>query len=214
MVQTIQARDLTLYDLKAKFGLKLADSVQFFREWLDDLPELTDLERQYLDRVKANYLHLAERPMLESIVKMVVLSPLLDLAGFYRPPFRVNAETSIQISAEDEGEIVRGQIDVLVVQDRLWVLAIESKGTKFSVREAIPQALAYMLASPNTDNPTFGLATNGDQFIFIKLLKQDTLLYALSDDFSLLRRENELYGILSVLKRLGKLLITNHSASY
>ena len=151
--------------------------------------------------------------MLESIVKMVVLSPLLDLAGFYRPPFRVNAETSIQISAEDEGEIVRGQIDVLVVQNRLWVLAVESKGTKFSVREAIPQALAYMLASPNADHPTFGLATNGDQFIFIKLLKQDTPLYALSDDFSLLRRENELYGVLSVLKRLGKLLTTNHSVS-
>lgn len=214
MVQTIQAKDLTLYDVEKKFGLTATNDIQFFREWLDDLPRLTDLEKQSLDRVKANYLYLSKYPMLEDIVKMVVLSPLLDLVGFYRPPFRVTAEIPVQISAEDEGEIVRGRIDILVIQEQFWVLAIESKGTKFSVREAIPQALAYMLASPNSDKPTFGLATNGDQFIFIKLLKQDTPLYALSDDFSLLRRENELYGVLSVLKRLGKLLTTDRLASY
>lgn len=213
MVQAIQAKDLTLYDVEKKFSLKAADDVQFFREWLDDLPELTDLGKQSLDRVKANYRHLSKYPMLEDIVKMVVLSPLLDLAGFYCSPFRITAEVPVQISGEDEGEIVRGRIDVLVIQEQFWMLAVESKGTKFSVTEAIPQALAYMLASPNADQPTFGLVTNGNQFIFIKLLKQDMPLYALSDDFSLLRHENELYGVLRVLKRIGKLLATNHSAS-
>lgn len=204
MAQTIQARNLTLHDVKVKFDLRLASDDQFFREWRDELP-LTDLEKRSLDQVKADYLYLAEYPMLESIVKMVVLSPLLALAGFYRPPFRVTAETPVEISAEDEGEIVQGRIDVLVLQNQLWVLVIEAKKSQFSLEPAIPQALAYMMANPNLDRPAFGFVTNGSNFIFIKLTKQDTPQYALSDEFTL-RRENDLYNVLSVLKRLGALL--------
>jgi len=104
MVQTIPAKDLTLYDVKVKFGLKLSEDDQFFRQWIDDLPEITDLEKRSLDQVKAGYLHLSEYPMPDSLFKMVVLSPLLALAGFYRPPFRVTAEAPLQIAAEDEAQ--------------------------------------------------------------------------------------------------------------
>ena len=47
---------------------------------------------------------------------MVVLSPLLSLAVFFRPPFHFKAEALVRIAAKDEGEIVRGKIDVLVLQ--------------------------------------------------------------------------------------------------
>jgi len=206
MVQVTQAKDLTLHDVKAKFGIRLADDDHFFREWVDDLPELTDLEMRSLDRVKTDYLYLAEYPMLESIVKMVVLSPLLALAGFYCPPFRVTAEASVQIAAEDEGEIVQGRIDVLVLQEQLWVLVIESKRGSFSLEPGIPQALAYMMANPHPEKPAFGLVTNGSNFIFMKLTKQDTPQYALSEEFTL-RRGNDLYNVLRVLKRLAALFI-------
>ena len=205
MVQTIQARNLTLHDVKAKFGLRLASDHQFFREWIDDLPEITELEKRSLDQVKADFLYLAEYPMPESIVKMVVLSPMLALAGFYRPPFRVTAELPIEISAEDEGEIVQGRVDVLVLQQQLWVIVIEAKKSQFSLEPGIPQALAYMMAKPNREKPAFGMVTNGSNFILIKLTKQDTPLYALSDEFTL-RRGNDLYSVLSILKRLGALL--------
>ncbi|BAY92138.1 MULTISPECIES: hypothetical protein [unclassified Tolypothrix] len=46
---------------------------------------------------------------------MVVLSPLLDLAGFYREPFLLATEESIEIAIEDKDEIVRERIDVLVI---------------------------------------------------------------------------------------------------
>lgn len=208
MVQTIQAQNISLYDLKAKFDLHLAEDDQFFPEWMDDLPQLTNLEKQSLDRVKSNYLNLTHRrPMLENLVQMVVLSPLLDLAGFYQPPFEIEAETPVQISAEDEeGEIVQGRIDVLVLRNQLWILVVESKRTSFSSELARPQALAYMLANPDSEKPTFGLVTNGFNFIFIKLVKQGTPQYALSNQFSLVNRGNDLYGVLSVLKRLGQLL--------
>lgn len=207
MVQTIQAEALNLYDVKTKFGLELVEDDQFFREWSDRLPELTEMERRQLDRVKASYSNLDQhRPMLEDAVKMVVLAPLLDLAGFYLSPFRIETEEPVQITAEDNGVVVRGRIDVLVVHHQLWVLAIESKSTKFSITQAIPQALTYMMGSPNADRPTFGLVTNGVQFIFIKLLKQNAPQYALSDEFTLLRRKNDLYGVLSVLKQLSELI--------
>jgi hypothetical protein len=207
MAQVIQAQNINLIDLKEKFGLKLSDDRQFFTEWLEHLPEIADLEKQYLDRVKVNYLNLVEhRPISEEMVKMVVLSPLLDLASFYRPPFYVETETSVEISAEDEGEIVKGRIDVLVLNQQFWLLGIESKQAGFSLITAIPQALAYMLSNPDLERPIFGLVTNGSNFIFLKLIKQDTPYYALSDEFTLLKRENELYRILKILKNIGQVL--------
>jgi hypothetical protein len=206
MVQTIPATNISLYDLKTKFGLQRVDDDQFFREWVDDLPQLTDLEKQQLDRVKASYFNLVERPMLESTVKMVVLSPLLDMANFYLSPFSITAEEEVQISVEDDGTIVRGRIDVLIIQNQLWILVIESKRAGFSLEEVIPQALAYMLANPDASKPTFGLVTNGSHFIFIKLSKQDTPQYALSYEFSLRRPGNELYNVLSILKRFAQFL--------
>jgi hypothetical protein len=87
MVQTLAAREITLHELTDKFGLQLVEDEQFFREWQDDLPEITEEEKQRLDRVKSSYSNLLEDPpLLENTVKMVVLSPLLDLAGFYLPP--------------------------------------------------------------------------------------------------------------------------------
>lgn len=207
MVQTIAATNINLYDLKTKFGLQRVDDDQFFREWVDNLPQLTDLEKQQLDKVKASYFNLAERPMLETTVKMVVLSPLLDMANFYLSPFSIVAEEEVQISAEDDGTIVRGRIDVLVIQNQLWILVIESKRPSFSLEEGLPQALAYMLANPNIDRPTFALVTNGSNFIFIKLSKQAIPQYATSYEFTL-RRGDDLYIVLRILKRLAQLLGT------
>ncbi|NEO23880.1 type I restriction endonuclease subunit R, partial [Moorena sp. SIO4A5] len=146
MVQTIQAQDLSLEELQEHFGLQLTTDSQFFPDWQDNLPSLTDEEKRSLERVRSNYFNLVNRrPLLEEAVKMVVLSPLLDLAGFFQPPFSIKTETSVAIAAEDNRVIVRGRIDVLVVRQRLWILVIESKSTKFDVMAALPQALAYML---------------------------------------------------------------------
>jgi len=120
MVETIQARDMSLYELEEQFGLQLVTNADFFTEWTHDLPSLNDAENLSLLRVKSNYLNLTKRrPMSEEAVKMVVLSPLLDLAGFYQPPFEIETEKSTDISAVDESIIVKGNIDVLVIH---WTL--------------------------------------------------------------------------------------------
>ncbi len=207
MVQTIQSRDISLYELEEKFGLQLVTNADFFTEWTNDLLSLNDAENLSLERVKSNYLNLTQRrPMSEEAVKMVVLSPLLDLAGFYQPPFEIETEKSTEISAVDESIIVKGNIDVLVIQKRLWVLVIESKSTKFDVLTALPQALAYMLDTPNIEQPTFGLLVNGREFVFVKLVQQEKPKYARSYALSI-ERDAEFQQVLSVLKRIGQLIL-------
>lgn len=207
MVQFIQAQNVGIAYLEERFGLQQAGNEDFFTEWFDNTPEITDLEKQYLDRVKANFFSLIKRPpILENAVKMVVLSPLLDLAGFYREPFLFATEESREIALEDEGEIIRRRIDALVIQEQFWLLVIESKRASFSLLEAIPQALTYMLANPHSEKPVFGCVTSGEDFQFIKLTKQDTPRYAMSDKFTLSKRENELYKVLRILKKLGQIL--------
>ncbi|WP_392534998.1 type I restriction endonuclease subunit R [Nostoc sp. C117] len=206
MVQTIPAREISLYELEEKFGLQLATDTNLFTEWTENLPTLTDGEKQAIARVKSNYLNLSRHRLIsEEAVKMVVLSPLLDLAGFYQLPFDIETETSVEISAEDESFIVKGNIDVLIIQKRFWVLVIESKSSKFDVMTALPQALAYMLDSPNPAQPTFGLLINGREFVFIKLIQQEYPWYVRSDALSI-ERDSELHQVLSILKRLGELI--------
>ncbi|MBD1803907.1 type I restriction endonuclease subunit R [Microcoleus sp. FACHB-SPT15] len=204
MVKTLQAKNLSLYDLEKKFNLTLAEDEQFFTEWREDLPAITDSQKQALDRIKANYLNLnRRRPMLEDMVKMVVLSPLLDLADFYNQDFDIQTEAEVEIFLEDEDEIIKGYIDVLTLKDDLWILVIESKRTQVDVMSALSQLLFYMLNNPNPVQETFGLMTNGREFVFIKLTQQETPKYAYSKAFDIQTRENELYSVLSILKRLG-----------
>ena len=166
----------------------------FFTEWLEAFTPLSEEDRHLLDRVKANFLELMEDPpMLENTVKMVVLAPLLDLAGFYHKPFRIETETSVALEMKDEGIIIRGWIDVFVIKNGLWLLVIESKRSDFAVTRAIPQALAYMMSNSETVQPTFGMITNGNEFLFLKTSQNE---YANSRLFSLVNPNNELYEIL------------------
>jgi hypothetical protein len=201
----IPATQITLRDPKQLYGLVQTQDPNFFPEWLQDYTSLTQWEKEILDRVKANFTELMEDPpMMENTVKMVVLAPLLDLAGFFHKPFRIETETSIDVELEDEGIIIRGRIDVLVLKTRLWLLVIESKRSDFAVTRALPQALAYMLANPQLDQPTFGMITNGNEFLFLKATRQPSALCANSRLLALVNPGNELYTVLQILKQLGQ----------
>ncbi|WP_416676912.1 type I restriction endonuclease [Egbenema bharatensis] len=205
MVQTIPAKDINLLQLQEQFGLQRSDDPQFFGEWQGTLPELSAAEKTSLDEVKRDYLHLSQYEILEPVVKLVVLSPLLKLAGFYRPPFYIAAERTIEITSLDQETLVRGQIDVLVFQPRFWVVTIEAKRSHYSLEVGIPQVLAYMLGQRDRTQPVFGLVTNGREFQFPKLVQQGTPQYALSYTLSL-NRGDDLYRVVQVLKQLGQIV--------
>lgn len=205
MVETIAiSENITLADLRDKFNLQRTQNRQFFPEWFDSLPEITDLEKTTLDRLKDRYIyHIQDGPLAEEGIKMMIVSPLLEVAGFYDPPFKMRFENTVRIAVEGEADqIYRGRLDILVVQNQLWVMMIEGKRTSLSLEVGIPQALAYMLCNPNPDRPAFGLVTNGRNFIFLKLVKQEEPLYAQSEEF-VLENEGDLYNVVRVMRGIA-----------
>jgi hypothetical protein len=205
MTQTIQARDVDLRYLIDTFGLQLVEDNLFFREWQESLPEIADSDKQYLDKVKAGFINLLNYPpLLEDVVRMSVLDPILFLADFYLRPFYIKSEVPIDIITEDEGTIIKGKIDTLVLKDQLWVMLIESKRASYSVEAGLAQILAYMLGNPNGEKPSYGMITTGGTFVFIKLVKAETPRYALSDIFEVRNRGNALYDVLKILKHLSQ----------
>ncbi|MDZ7959393.1 MAG: restriction endonuclease subunit R [Aulosira sp. DedQUE10] len=219
MTQTIQAKDIDLRYLIDNFGIQLVLDEQFFREWQENLPELTDLDKQLLDKVKAGYFNLLNYPpLLEDVVRMAIIDPILSLTkfraeeasaltlrfigDFYLNPFYVKSEESVDIAVPDEDVIIKGRIDTLVFKDQLWVMIIESKKASFSIEEGLAQILAYMLGSSNSDKPCFGMIATGSEFIFVKLVKTNPSCYALSKGFFMRNPGNELYDVMRIMKGL------------
>ncbi|BAZ52746.1 hypothetical protein NIES4103_54110 [Nostoc sp. NIES-4103] len=198
----------SLSDLQTRYNLTQADSDRFFFEWIDDLPELNQQEQAGIARIKQRYdYHRVDGLLLEGTINLLVVSPLLELAGFLDPPYRIRSPYGVGLELEDPDETIRGFIDTLVVQERLWILVVESKRNSIPVPAALPQLLAYMLTNPQSNKPVFGMATNGDEFVFLKLTLTDTPLYDVSRTFSLFPRRHELVEVLRILKRLGQAVL-------
>jgi hypothetical protein len=101
--------------------------------------------------------------------------------------------------------LLRGKIDVLVLQSKLWIVLIESKKTTFDLELAIPQTLAYMAIDPNPEQPLYGMITNGSSYLFVKTLGKQ---YGISDLFATRSQYiNNLSGVLRILKHLGRIII-------
>lgn len=208
----INARTFTLTDLRQNFGVRLNPNDPFFSQWLNQVPPLTETEQQGLERLTRNYTYLSqEEPPLEEVVKLVVVSPLLDLAGFYQPPFLIRTEVGTTLEVADESDLppIQGKIDILVVQEVLWVLVIESKPARLDVTAGIPQALTYLLSAPTSQSVLHGMVTNGREVLFVRLDRsQPSPQYSRSLTYRLLENAQERSQVLQGLKYLGTLLPT------
>jgi hypothetical protein len=204
----------TLAQVQDKLGISLTEDSRFFEEWMGVGESLTGEERSRLDQVRRNFLYQSsDGVLLEETIKMIILSPLLELAGFYQAPFRFRAEVSVEIEAIGEkDEVLRGRIDGLVLQERLWVVLIEAKRTTFDLELALPQALSYMAAAPERDTafatlrdrPVFGMVTNGASYLFVKLMGAE---YGVSDLFGTRsQHRNNLVEVLEILRCFGQLV--------
>jgi hypothetical protein len=201
----------TLAQVQTSLGIQLSEDPAFFVEWLINdqtiPPPIAEEDRRRLDQVRRNYLYQSEEgPLLEETIKLIILSPILELAGFYQAPYKFRAEVSVEVQTlGDQDEVLRGRIDGLVLLDRLWVVLIEAKKTIFDLELALPQTLAYMGATPDRDRPMFGMITNGSSYLFVKLLGRE---YAVSDLFGTRsQHRNNLYEVLQILKVLGQAIV-------
>jgi Type I restriction enzyme R protein N terminus (HSDR_N) len=205
MVQVaVQQVVKTLSDVHGQLGLSRSPRDDFFSEWTNR-SELQDSVRLHLDQIRQRFRYQREMGQVaEGAVNAIVVSRLLELAGFYDPPFRMTSERSVEISTRSENMTLRGRIDFLVLQDQFWQAVVESKETEFDVEVGIPQILAYMMGAPAEQSIVFGMVTNGSNFIFIKL-QRDVQQYDFSDSFSMLSRANCLYPVLQILKQIGQI---------
>lgn len=194
----------TIAEAERRFSLSRSNSQDFFRECQGELVEINSSDRNNLEVIWQRYIyHRSHGHLLKSTVMLLLISPLLTVAGLYDPPFRIKAEESVQIKVRDSEETLQGRIDVLVIRDRLWIIVLESKKTMLSVWSALPQTLAYLMASPNIDGSTFGMLTNGDDIVFVKLEKNQ---YAMSQVFAPLVNQSELAIACQILRKISLVL--------
>ncbi|NEP55110.1 MAG: type I restriction endonuclease subunit R [Moorea sp. SIO3C2] len=226
---------LSLMDLREKFGLERDYADLFFKQWLVDGDSLSSYDEQTLDRLRRNYRNIIDTRPLEEVVKLVVLAPLLELAGFYQPPFSIRAEVPTRLTVADQSEAFTGKIDVLVISQAFWVLVIESKQAQFDILTGIPQALSYLLSQPpkaqvsssrhaksglgehQSELPLghlhqrFGMVTNGREVVFLKLTpasnERSSPHYSQSKAYQVIDEDEDLPQILRGLKWVGRYAI-------
>ncbi len=197
----------TFKDLQSRCNLFQAEDENFFHEWVEDLPQLSEAEKTEIARIKKIYdYQRLDGFLLEGTINLIILSPLLKFAGFFEPPFKIRSPYGIELEITDPVETIRGFIDTLVIQEQLWILVLESKRNGIPLGAALPQLLAYMLAQPQPRGIAFGMATNGDEFMFLKLASGESPRYDNSRIFTLLSRRHELGEVLRILKRLGQII--------
>lgn len=93
-----------------------------------------------------------------------------------------------------------------MLKEQLWVIVLESKKAALSGWSALPQTLVYMMGNPEAKQPSFGLITNGDSSVFVKLAQSDGGKYDLSRVFASLTSNQELHHIFQILKGLGQIV--------
>ncbi len=207
MVQAVAVTDAitNLEVAHQRFGLSRTSDRAFFSEWLEPLPPLTVDEKAALDKYIDRYLsYAADGAISEGTVNVIMVSPLLELLGLCDPPLRIQAERYVEIAIENDAQVLKGRIDVIVIQQRLWIVLVEAKHFGFSVLQAIPPTLAAMMGSPSPQAQTYGLIPNGEDFLFLKVQRSQPAQYALSNKFTLLADEhNNLYRVAQILKKLA-----------
>ena len=186
MVQTAVTQVIqSLADLEENFRVSRSVNPDFFMEWRTDLPSLLELESETLNKVRDRFRYQRHQgPVAEGAVNAIVVSPLLGLAGFYDPPFHLRSEVSVALQT---------------------TIQIEDS----EVEMGIPQILTYMMAAPTQQSTMFGMVTNGNHFVFIKLNRGRSAEYDFSDTFSLLPQSNLLYDVLQILKRIGTIVLAS-----
>ncbi|ACK70789.1 protein of unknown function DUF450 [Gloeothece citriformis PCC 7424] len=185
---------------------------EFFREWFENLPHIIDSDKQILNSLKDRYFYYAnDNAVTEGTINIIMISPLLELVKFCDPPFKIRAEKAVKIELEDREISLQGFIDALVVQNLFWIVVIEAKRYGFNVSIAVPQALAYMMANPNQAKPVYGMVTNGEDYIFIKL-DQQSRQYNFSDKLTLSKRSNtDFYQVLQIMKAIKTIVSESES---
>ena len=184
-----------------------------FTPWLF-LEPLTEFEQQELVQIRNDFRsYLIEGKVLEGQIKLLVIAPLLRLAGFYRSPIKISLEQDIDdIVIEDEDTEIKGRFDILTVNKEqptatdvaFWILVIEAKNSSINSIEGLPQLLTYAYQSLEHQKLVWGLTTNGMQYQFVLIRQGNLPIYQQMPLLNLMDSESAIQ-LLKVLKAICKL---------
>lgn len=210
-MKTLNAKNLTLNEVHQL--LKLDEQVSNLSfEALLSLEPLTEFEQQEIVQIRKDFrYYLDAGKVLEGQVKLLVLAPLLRLAGFYRYPIQITLEQDIaDIVITDEDTTITGRLDILAVNQAktinpfFWILVIETKNSQIDALVGLPQLLTYAFGSLEHQEPVWGLTTNGVSYRFVYLQTVSSPSYQLLPEVNLidLERAAQLLQVLKAICRL------------
>lgn len=201
---TLQAKNLTLNEVHQLLDLQPSVQRVRFTDVLN-LPDLTEWEMAKMAKIRIDFqAYWQAGKVLEGQVQLLVLAPLLRLAGYYRSPIQLSLEQAIaEIMLDDEDTKITGRLDLLAARrdavTPLWVLVVESKNSQVDALNGLPQLLTYASQSLTSQESVWGLATNGFSYYFVRLISGETLSYQLLPELNLLDSDRALV-LLQVLK--------------
>ena len=211
MTQNLEASQLSLNDVRRLLKLERKTGGSF-AEFLS-LEPLTDFEQQELLLIGNHFWrHLEAGKVSAKLVKFLVLSPLMRLAGFFDIPIVLTMEDSIPIEVEDGDTLIKGRLDILAVNQpdaelaaaQFWILVVEAKNSAIDPWAGLPQLLTYAYKSLQQQSSVWGLTTNGRNYQFVYLTRGNPCTYQILPDLSLTDPERSLL-LAQVLKAICKL---------
>ncbi len=209
---TLNAKNLTLSQVHQLLKLNKQPNGSFSP--LLSLEPLTEFEQQELAQIRDDFEnYLIEGNVLEGQIKLLVIVPLLRLAGFYRSPIKISLKLDIaDIIIEDEDTRITGRFDILAVNKAqptardiaFWILVIEAKNSSINSFEGLPQLLTYAHQSLERQKLVWGLTTNGTDCRFVLLRPGNPPTYQQMPLLNLMDSESAIQ-LLQVLKAICKL---------
>ena len=207
---TLNAKNLTLSEVHRL--LKLDERFSNLSFELLSLEPLTEEEQQEITQIRKDFrYYLNAGKVSEGQVKLLVLAPLLRLAGFYRYPLQITLEQDIaDIAIADEDPTITGRFDILAVNKAkttnpyFWILVIETKNSQVDALAGLPQLLAYAIGSLEYQESAWGLTTNGVSYRFVYLQAGNPPTYQLMPEVNLIDTQRAVQ-LLQVLKAICNL---------
>jgi len=197
MTTTLDANNLVLNDVHRL--LKLERQIQSSFASFLPLEPLTEMERRRLEEINTNFQsYFFDGYILAGLVKLLFVSPLMWLAGFFHPQIKITLEERIaDIEIEDKETVIKGRMDILaaikslpeITLTPLWILIIETNQFSVNASFCLPQLLTYAYKSLEHQESVWGLTTNGMDYQFVCLKKSETSIYHLFPKLSLLYPE-------------------------
>ncbi|AUT04189.1 restriction endonuclease subunit R [Nostoc sp. CENA543] len=181
----LNARNLSLEEVQRLFGFQEQYNDAFSN--LLSLKPITEAEQQELFQIRDDFRrYLISGKLSEGQVKLLVVAPLLRLAGFYQYPIEIRLEENIaDIEVEDEDITIKGRFDILAInkvkhtkpQAYFWVLIVESKNSQIDVSTGLSQLLTYAYRGLDNQQSVWGLITNGRLYQFVYIQQGNPPIY-------------------------------------